>query len=166
VEIELGPRVPAWALRGVCVAAAAGCTLLVASHPAHWVLAAGLVTMMVLRPDTGAAAVFSVGIGLLLLAADPDPFDVRVPLLVFGLHLTLELVTLTAGLPWGTTVERAVVRAHLAPLLAIQAISQAAALVGPWLATARPAAPWVPALAGAALAVLAWATTWRLRTRT
>jgi hypothetical protein len=166
VDVELGPGVPAWALRATCVALAAGCTALVASHPAHWVIATGLVAGMLLQPGTGAGGVFAGGIGLLLLTGGSEFFDVRVPLLVLGLHLTLELVTLTAGLPWRTTIERSVVRAHLAPVLPIQALSQTVALVAPWLASTRPPAPLVAAVASAALAVIAWAMVLRLRTRT
>lgn len=163
VTVESGATVVTWALRAGIAATAAGCTALVATHPLHWVVAAALVATAITRPAAGAGAVFAVGAGLLLLADDPDPFSVRVAALAVGLHLTLELAAITAGLPWTAAVERAVLAAHVRPFLVIQVLTQAGAAAGAWFSDHPTDSRWIPVAAAAGVAALAWGVLLRLR---
>ena len=163
VTVAVGAAVPVWLLRLVVVAAATGALALVASDRIQWVIAGMLIGVIAIWPDSAAAGVFAVGIGLLLLTSAPEPFHPRVFLLAFALHLTLELGAVLGQLPGDGRVEVRALRRAARPFLTVQALAQALALLGAWV-SARPATvPWLPLVAAVALAALAWAVTARLR---
>ena len=159
----MGACIPTWGWRIAYAVVALGCTLLVASHGAHWVIAGALIATMLIRPSGAAPALFAVGVGLLVLASEPDPFDPRVFLLALGLHLTVQLAAVVGDLPWLGLVELRVLVASARPFLAIQAGVQAAALIGAWTTSRQLSATWLPVLAGIGLAGMAWTILLRLR---
>lgn len=163
VAVDLRRCLPAWALRIGCAVVATGCTLLVASNGGHWTIAGALIAAMAVRPSGAAPSLFVVGVGLLVLAAEEDPFHPRVFLLALGLHLTVQLATVVGDLHWLAPVELGVLAGFAAPFLVIQALVQSAALMGAWMTTRQVSVTWLPVVAGIALAVMTWAIIIRLR---
>jgi hypothetical protein len=163
VEVAAGPSVPAWLLRLVVVAALAGSVALVARSDGHWLVAVVLLAGALTRPDGLAPSVLTVGVGLLLVTAPLDPLHPRVFVLVFALHLAVELGALVGPLPWQAQVEWRVFARAGRGFLVVQAVAQTLGLLGAWVTGQPPAMPWLPLLAAVALSVLAWTVTSRLR---
>jgi|GEM_PF-3996698 len=166
VGIDLESCIPAWVLRIACAVVAGGCTLLVASNGAHWLIAGALIVTMAVRPSGAAPSLFAVGVGVLLLASEAVPLHPRVFLLALGLHLTVQLAAVVGDLAWRASVELRVLAGFAGPFLAIQALVQTAALMGAWATGRQPSMRWLPILAGIALAVMAWGILIRLRADT
>ena len=163
VAIELGPTVRTWALRAACAGAAASCVLLVTSVIGHWVVAAAIIVALTAWPSSGAPSAFVVGVGLLVLTSPAAPTHPRLFLLVFGVHLTLELAAVLGDLPWVARVELRALRGFAARFLAIQLISQMIAFVGVSMPHSQSSVAWLPLAAGTALALLSWGLFVRMR---
>lgn len=164
VRIELRGSVPVWLLRLSGGVVAAGCAALTLTHGGQWLVALLFVAAVVGRPGGAAPPVTAVATGLLLLAS--PPFGWRVFALALGVHLLVVLTSTVGQLPWRASVERGVLVAALVRLVAIQAFTQAAALLA-LRATSRelvPAGPlaWLPLVAGVGLAAVVWAVVARL----
>lgn len=155
VEVALAPSVPAWALRAVAAVTAAACVAFVGDTTA-WVALGALVVVFVARPVGAVTGLVAVGAGLLLLTSGREAFGAHLVVLVFGLHLVVELTTLVGLLGWAARVERRVLAAVARPFLAIQLAAQVALVLGARVVAQPPTAGWLPPVAGIGLGVLAW----------
>lgn len=162
VTIEVGPSVPAGALRILVAVAAVGCVALVATSTAHWVVAAAVIGAAVVRPAGPAPAILPVGVALLVLTSPSGVSAVRVAALVLGLHLVVELAALVGDVPWSAAVERRVLSRARPRFVAVQAATQVLVVVGVAVTDRPPATTWLPLVAGVALAASAWAVHGRL----
>lgn len=166
VEVVTGSTVHAWALRLMMVAALAGALALVTRSQGHWLVAVALLAGIAARPDGIAPALFVGGLGLLVLTGPADPWQARVFLLVFAVHLAVELGAVAGALPVEARVEWRVLARAVPVFLGVQAVAQTLALLGAWVAGQPPAMPWLPLVAAAGVAVLSWAVTSQLRDQT
>lgn len=166
VEVVTARTVPAWVLRLLVVATLAGALALLTRHQAHWLVAVVLLVGIAAQPDGLATALFVGGLGLLLAIGPADPWQAQVFVLVFVVHLAVELGAVTGAVPIEAEVEWRVLLRAAPGFLGVQAVAQALTLLGAWVAGQPPAMPWLPLLAAVGLAVLAWAVTWQLRDAT
>ncbi|HSK23090.1 MAG TPA: hypothetical protein VK906_07945 [Egicoccus sp.] len=163
VEVATGSYVSAWLLRLVVVGPLVGSVALVARSQGVWLVALVLLVGAAARPDGLAPSLLAGMVGVLLVTAPAAPFHPRVFALVFMVHLALELGALVGPLPFEARVEWRVLGRGAPGFLAIQAVAQTLALLGAWATGQPPAMPWLPLMAAAALAVLTWSVTARLR---
>jgi hypothetical protein len=162
VRIELGPSAPVWALWAFQVAVGLFCTAVIAPSDVQWfftvlALAASLVLP---APAWLALLPLSWGVGLALLPL--GPFSPQAFLLLFGLHLYVVLGTAAGRTPPSARVEWAALAPTALRFVVLQAGAQALAWGAAGLRAFDVAAPWVPILAAAGIAALAWVASGRL----
>lgn len=162
VTISLGPTIPAWSLRLVIAAIATWCAVLVISQPLHWAVAVPTILMMATGGAGSAASIFVVGTGVAVLTSEA-PTTFRLLLLVFGVHLAVELTALLGDVHWAALVERRILWRSTPRFLLIQTAAQSMALFGAWTTVTGPLTQAFPVLAGAMLACGAWMVLANLR---
>ncbi len=163
VEVRLGPSVPAWSLRAVAAVAAGGCTLL-AGDATVWVAVAVALVVFVARPPGAVTGAVAAAAGLLLLTSG-GVSPLRLAMLVFGLHLVVELTALAARLDGSARIERRVFVAAVRPFVAVQVAGQAAAAFAGQVTAQPPQVWWLPVAAGVALGGFAWLVAARMTAR-
>ena len=156
VEVALGAWVPGWVLRLVQATVALCCVALVQPGQGIWFLAVLGTVLLVLRPSGMVAACFVVALGLRLAVTAPEPYAVMSFLLLFGVHLLVQLARMGSAVPWLARVELRVLLPTLSRFLWVQALAQLLALGGAALTSQSLALPWLPVLVGASLSVLGW----------
>jgi hypothetical protein len=162
VRIELGPSVPVWVLRGLQVVAGLFCTAVVATSEVQWFLTVPALAVGLFWPEPMLLALLplSWGVGLALLplgAVSPQAL-----LLLLGLHLYVVLGTAAGQTPPSARVEWAALAPAAVRFVVLQAAAQALAWGAAGVRTLEVAAPWLPILAAAAIAVVAWVASGRL----
>ncbi|HEX8487255.1 MAG TPA: hypothetical protein VF642_01820 [Propionibacteriaceae bacterium] len=156
VRVALGPWVPGWALRLVQAVVALCCVALLQPGAGTWFLGVAGAFLLVLRPSGIVAACFAAAVGLRLAVISPEPYAVTSFLLLFGVHLLVQLARAGSAVPWAARVELRVLLPTVLRFMTVQALAQLLALSGAALTSQALALPWVPVLVGAALAVLGW----------
>ena len=163
VSIGLRRAMPAWALRVIIAMLATGCALLVVPSAGYWLIAVPIIATMSAWPGSNATTHFVLGAGLAVLTSPAPPFGFDLYLLVFGVHLTLELAAVVGDVPWACRVELEVLTRSTGRFVVIQLVGQAVTLLGDWATSARPPLGWLPVAAGIALAATGWSLLIRLR---
>lgn len=157
VGIELRRAAPAWALNAtVALIALIGAATL-ATRPFHWVLAVVAAGAMAARPHPGMAQAYAAALGAGLVLTSYQPWSARVFVLVFAVHLMVQLASIVQGLHWSTRVEAAVLAAPARRFAIVQSGAQCAAVLSAWVAMREVDAVWLSVAAGAGLAAVAWA---------
>lgn len=155
VRIELGRWIPAGLLNVAVAALSLICAAQVATAAGHWAMAIVGAVAMAARPLPGMAQLYALVLGGGLALTASDPWAPKVFILIFGVHLFVQLGSLTQGLRWTTRVELAALAAPGRRFLVVQIGAQAAAVGGAWLAGRSIDAGWAAVLAGGCLAALA-----------
>lgn len=157
VQVSLGPWVPALLLRGVQVIVALANVALVAPGPGWRAVALLGALLLVVRPSGIVAACFAFALGFGLAVSSSTAWSLKPFILLLGLHLLVELARQSAGVPWATRVDLAVLVPAGRRFLLVQALAQLLALGGAWLSSTALTVPWLPVLVGVSLTLLAWA---------
>jgi hypothetical protein len=156
VRIALGAWVPGWVLRLVQALVALSCVALVHPGSGVWFLGALSALLLVLRPSGLVAACFVVFLGFRLAVTPAEPYAASSFLLLFGVHLLVQLARAGSAVPWSARVELQVLVPTALRFVRVQALAQLLALGAAALTARSLALPWVPVLVGAALTVLGW----------
>ena len=163
VSIELDRAVPAWALRLVIAMVATGCGLLMIPNAAYWVIAVPLIAAMAAWPGGNAPVYVVLGAGLLLLTSASEPFGLDLHLLVFSIHLAVEIAAALGDVPWSAPVEVRILTRASRRFVLVQLAGQAVTFLGAWATSYRPSLAWLPLVAGVALAAVGWGVLASLR---
>lgn len=156
VRVDSGRWIPAWALHLSSAAVALGCTALVATHRAQWVLALFLIAMMLGRPAGVSPAILAVGIGLHWAVSGGSDLTPALAATVLGIHLLAVLTTTGGTLNRTTRVELAVLTEPLRRFLVLQSLVQPLLWLAISLTARGVAVTWLPIVAAISLAILAW----------
>lgn len=162
VAADLRTPVPAWALRAVQLVVVLGCVAVAAPNVLGWLIGAVLGGLMVALPRPFWPALFAVWSGLVVLSGSAEPFRPAVFALLFGVHLLLVFGATLDRIPLGARVELSVLWGAGRRFLAVQAVSQALALLAAWVTAAEISAVWVAVVAGALVAAVVWMLVARL----
>lgn len=162
VRIAMGPRVPGWVLRCSVGLVGLATALLLVGGPLSGFLAVCGAVLMVLRPSGIVCAGYALGLGLLLALAESAPFAPRAFMLLFGVHLMVQLGAIASTVPWSSVVDLRVLVSPARRFLIGQAFAQLLALLGAALSSTSVSVPWLPVLVGVGLTLLAWRVMSRL----
>lgn len=165
VRIRLGARVPGAVFQLVVAAVALGSAWLVVTGPVSTFFAVAGAVLVLARPSGIACAGYAVGLGFLLAVSSSEPFAPRSFLLLFGVHLLVQLGAVASSVGWSAVLDLRVLVSPLRRFVVVQALAQLLALGGAALASASVTLPWVPVLVGVALTALAWMILSRLTER-
>lgn len=160
MQLKLGPRLPAWTIRLAMAAVSLGSAALVVPNAVGWLITAGLLTALVVRPGRVLPVVMMLALAAGLALAQPAAFDPTAYVLLAGTHLVITTGAVIGGVSWNAWIE---VRALIGPgrrYLTLQAGAQSLALTAAGLSTQHLALGAVPILACIAVALLAL---WLLR---
>lgn len=156
VRIAVGPRVPGVVLRlVVALVAVASASLLVTGPVSTFIAVAGAVLLLV-RPSGASCAGYAFALGFALAVSATEPFALRSFLLLFGVHLLVQLGSVAGLAGWTVVLDLRVLVSPLRRFLVIQVLVQLLALGGAALSSTAVTLPWVPVLVGVALTATAW----------
>jgi hypothetical protein len=156
VSVDLHGWAPCWLLRLVAAGLAVATSALVIHGWFGWLVVAGVVVWMLIRPGAGAAPTLVGLLGFALVLAPAQPWGGRTVLLVLGLHLTLELCRLLGATSWLARVELRVLLKPGWRFVVIQVVAQLTGLAGAVLTGRGLDLPWVAVLAAGLLLLLAY----------
>ena len=156
VRIALGPRLPGAVLRLVVPLVALGCVSLLQPGTFTSVLAVVGAVLLAVRPSGVAAGCYVVGLGLLLALAPADPFSLIPHLLLFGVHLLVQLGAIASVVPWSAVVDARVLVSPARRFLVAQVFAQLLAVLAAALSSTSLTLAALPVLAVAGLTLLAW----------
>lgn len=154
VRIRTRPAVPGYVLRLAVVALGLLCASLVVTGPPGWVVVVALLIAIVCVPGALVTGVLVMVLGLLMVF-DTDPAAPwRMPLLVAGIPLMMQLATIAGQASWLARIELRVLELPLRRYLVIQLFAQLLALTGSLVEGLGLVLPQVMALAGVAVLAL------------
>jgi hypothetical protein len=154
VRIRTRPAVPGYVLRLAVVALGLLCASLVVTGPPGWVVVVALLIAIACVPGALVTGVLVMVLGLLMVF-DTDPAAPwRMPLLVAGIPLMMQLATIAGQASWLARIELRVLELPLRRYLVIQLFAQLLALTGSLVEGLGLVLPQVMALAGVAVLVL------------
>jgi hypothetical protein len=147
------------------VVLAIGCVALVAHTTFLWVVAGSAALALAARPGGLAIGIFASILGFALATSTWTPGAPRSYLLLFGLHLLVQLVLLVGPVRLIAVLDLRVLLGPARRFLLLQVFAQGLALGGAKLSAAGVSLPWLPVVVGAGLVVLAWRLLSRLTAR-
>lgn len=154
VRIRTRPAVPGYVLRLAVVALGLLCASLVVTGPPGWVVVVALLIAIACVPGALVTGVLVMVLGLLMVF-DTDPAAPwRMPLLVAGIPLMMQLATIAGQASWLARIELRVLELPLRRYLVIQLFAQLLALTGSLVEGLGLVLPQVMALAGVAVLAL------------
>lgn len=154
VQLSVGRRIPAWALR-VAAGGAALLTLpLLQSQAAGTIVTVAIVGALLLRPAGFAPVMLTLFAAVWVLTMEPFPIEVF-PLL-FVLHLVVMLCGLAGQVSWSGHVDLVAFATQWKRFWLVQALAQSLAVVAWWMTSIGFAAVSIQLLGALALAILTW----------
>lgn len=156
VRIAVGPRLPGAVLRLVVPLVALGCAALLQPGPLSTVLALVGAAVLAVRPSGVAAGCYVVGLGLLLALSPADPFSLTPYVLLFGVHLLVQLGAVASVVPWSAVVDARVLVSPARRFLVAQVFAQLLAVLAAAVTSTSLTLSALPVLAVAGLTLLAW----------
>ena len=154
VRIRTDSAVPGYVLRLAVVALGLLCASLVVTGPPGWVVVIALLVAIACVPGALVTGVLVMVLGLLMVF-DTDPAAPwRMPLLVAGIPLMMQLATIAGQASFQARIELRVLELPLRRYLVIQVFAQLLALTGSLVEGLGLVLPQVMALAGVAVVAL------------
>jgi hypothetical protein len=147
----LGPALPGWLLRVLCVALVGVAVVAAGAGNTLAVLGLLIAVGMAVRPG-GAWPVAALGfVGFVLLSAGDGAWRPGAFVALAAGHLFVQLAALLGPYGWSVRVELAVLLVVLRSYLPVQAAAQLTLLLGATLSQGRLELPWLAPAAGLAV---------------
>ena len=156
VRAAVGWWVPIWSVRLLVAGLAGGAATLVVQGPVGWTVMAAIIAILFLFPQAATAGVYAIAIGISYLAAGVEPFSGTLFALVFSVHLVVTIGTLVAALPGRARLQVAALVGPMRRFTIVQAVAQALAMLGAFVAAWGLTVVWLPSVAVLGLAGFGW----------